>query len=1208
MLLALVPIVASAAIAFSGEQPAQPSPTWTSVAHTAGSVSSRFNAVGRPPADSSPRVFDIERPSGIVPRPDFRPLAAGAPQTITVEVFPTTLMANSGATATITATVYDITGAVVEGAILTGSITPGRGTVGSFAPTDLSGTATSTWTAIDGSTVGDGTIQVLTDTISGTASVVVAAGPPFTVTLTAYPTELSVGATSTLTATVVDQNGIPVNDGTAVDFATDRGTVQPSGTTTNGIATSSLNSTSAGTAHITATSGGRSGSAIVVFNAGPPATLALSPATALITAGTRIAYTAIATDTYGNRIGDVTAGTSFSISPTFGGAFVVNAITPTLKGTYTVTGMNGAAVATASLVVTPSTFSRLSIETAPNGTGTPINAYAMTVYDTLTAYAVARDDYGNAINSPAASWGGTGVVGGRLNPTANSISTTFTAAVSGTGTITATSDGKNDATGLITVQAPVLRISKTDSPDPVTPGTQLRYTLRYTNTSPFAAQGVIITETYPLNTTYSHAYPPPISASNNVWSIPSLAANTSEIIDVYVNVAPQMPVGSVLTNTVRIGASRAATAIYTATTQVNASPIINVDVADTIDPVRPGQEFVYNILYSNTGNAPATGLRITETYPSQVTFLSARPSPIGGTNNVWVTNTLGVGGTSLIAVTVRVNSPVADETLMNNRVAIDSNETAPSTVTESTRVGAPMLHLTKSANPAAPAANSLLTYTLRYTNSGTSNVSYASNVVVTDALPLNTVFQSCTSGCSRNDNIVTWNRGQVPEQSSSALTLVVRVNNSLPNGTILANTARIASTELAEAFATLNNTVSSAPNVRLTKSDGVASAGAGDVLTYRLAYTNTGTAPAQNVVITDRIPANVSFVDCTACTSLGGGVYSFARGTVNAAQDGVVTLRVRVNSPLPAGVRAITNTATIRTSTSGDNPADNSAQDVDGISTVPVVTFTAAYDAKTPYPGKTITYTLRYTNTSLMNTTGVVISTTRLPSVSVIPTGWTFSGGYDTYTVGNLAAGQDGTVRYVVVLTSTFTPATSAFANTFLIHDSGPGGLPMASQNVTTMVGVPDLRITSVSVPAAVSPGQKFTATLVISNAGPGKACNPSNCGGFYVDTFVDPAAPPPSYPYVADGYPFAVVPSVAAGSTVTVLIANLSFTTAQQPKLYFKIDNFDCSPPNGADPCLPSRSLGGLVPEYNESNNVAGPIKVPRFVVFMPLVQNRRP
>jgi uncharacterized repeat protein (TIGR01451 family) len=1359
VLLAAVAIAASAAMAFSTELPART---------TAASVSG-------PLADLPVRSFDVQRPARISPRSDLRPLAAGDPQTITVEVVPNVLVANSGMTALITATVYDITNDVVEGVILTGAISPTRGAIGSF-PATISGTATSTWTATSGSAVGVGTIVVFSDTVSGSAPITLTADEPFTVTLTRNPITLTVGSTSVLTATVVDRYNNPVADGTtvvftsslgtpgspvtttngiaisslsynmagtahvtatssgrsgytsiffapglpfsvtltanpisltvgntsvltatvrdlygnlvgdntSVTFASSLGSPPPSGTTINGIVTSSLNSTVAGTAYITATatggaaastsvvfapdspssvnlqanptsltvgnastltatvrdqygnlvadntsvtfasspgtplsprttidgiansslnstvagtayitatSGSGSRSTTVVFNPGAPTTLSLSPFTSVITAGLRITYTAIATDTYGNRIGDVTAGTSFNISPGSGGTFVGNVITPTIKGTYTVTGTNGVS-ATASLVVTPTTFSRLSIEFTPNDPSDPINAYPMTVYDTLTAYAVGYDVYSNALGSQIANWGSTGVVAGRVSPTIG-ISTTFTPAVSGTGFITATLGGFTYTTGLITIQAPVLRISTLGNPDPVTPGTPLTYTIKYTNTSTFvAAQGVIITETYPPSTTTTYS---------NVWSIPSLAAGASGTITVGVNVAKPMPVGSMLTNTVQIGALRTATVSGTAMTRVNAEPSLGLNVSGP-STVRPGDQFDYSITYFNVGTAPASGLRITETYPSQVTFVSADPLPLGGTNNVWVTDTLDVGAARSIVVTVRVNSPVASGT-MTNTVVLDSNESLPLTATKQTQVAAPTLQLTKSANPVGPVANSLLTYTLLYTNSGSS---YASNVVITDALPSNTTFQSCTFGCSLNGNIVAWNLGTLLQQTSNALTLVVQVNNNLPNGTILTNTARITSTELATVFATLVNTVSSAPNVSLLKSDGVASAAAGEVLTYQLAYTNTGTAPAQNVVITDRIPANVSFVGCTACVAMGSGVYSFTRSTVNAASGGVVTLSIRVNSPLPAGVRAITNTAFIRTATSGDNPADNSAQDVDGISTVPTLALTPLYDGSTPYPGKTITYTLRYTNTSLMDTTGVVISTTRSPYVSAIPTGWSFINGDDIYTVNNLAAGQSGVITYIVVLTSTFTPDMNAFANTFLIRDNGPGGLPPASQSAPTTVGVPDLIIESVQVPAATPPNRPFTATLTIRNIGLGRACNPNLpvCGQTWADAFVAPITLPLSYPFNGYGDSYARVPQIDPGQIATVYITNIVLLVAQQPIVYFKVDNYACP----GTTCLPPGSQGGLVPESNEYNNVTGPVLVPRYAVYLPLIRKSRP
>ncbi|MGH7462581.1 MAG: DUF7507 domain-containing protein, partial [Longimicrobiales bacterium] len=404
--------------------------------------------------------------------------------------------------------------------------------------------------------------------------------------------------------------------------------------------------------------------------------------------------------------------------------------------------------------------------------------------------------------------------------------------------------------------------------------------------------------------------------------------------------------------------------------------------------------------------------------PSQVTFVSANPPPEPniGNNNVWLTDFLPGQGlqTNVINVTVRVNSPIDDGTVLNNLVTIDTDQTAPFSTNEFTLVQAPVLSLTKSASPVSPASNSVLTYTLRYTNSGST---HASGGVVTDAVPLNTTYLDCAPAvCGPFGGTVRWDLGSVASQTSGLLTLVVNVDDNLPNGTILTNTARISSTENVSAFVRLTSTVSSGPALSLSKSDGVSSAAAGQVLTYSLAYANTGNAPAQNVVITDRIPSHVTFQSCGGC-AIGNGVYTFTLPLVNASSSGVVTLRVRVNSTLPAGLRAITNTARIQTTTPGEDPADNFAQDVDTISTVPVLAISAAFDAATPYPTKIVTYTLRFTNTSKMDTTGVVISATQSPYATHVPTGWTPAGG-NVYLrwIGDLPAGASGQVPFVISL------------------------------------------------------------------------------------------------------------------------------------------------------------------------------------------------
>ena len=1030
--------------------------------------------------------------------------------------------------------------------------------------------------------------------ISKTALVNIIAAPLNRIAVSPSAVTMTVGTTRTFTANGFDRynNSVPITP----TWTTNGGTISQSGvfTAQNMVTVGKL---------VTATQGVISGTALVNLAPGNPYTLTLQPPTAVISAGTKITYTASALDVYGNSIGNITAGTTFSIASGAGGSFAGNAVTPTVRNTWIVTGTIGTVSSTATLTVTAAAFNRLAIEAAPAGSGLAVNNVTLTVYDTLPVYAAAYDVYSNLIGPRTVTWGGTGVVTGNLSPTIG-LSTTFTPVISGTGTITAISSGITDTTGLITVQAPVLRISKSANPSPATPGTQIEYTIVFTNAGNAAAQNVVITETYPLSTSYLFASIPP-SSGDNLWSIGSVGAGVSGTLVVYVSVPSQMPVGSVLTNSVQLGAAKVNSATFTIATTVNAVPDLTATVVDNPDPVRPGDFLNYFIIYRNSGSAPVTNVRLTETYPSGVSFVSANPPP-NVDNNVWLTSTLAGENQQIntIAVTVRVNRPLSDSTILNNRVTIAADQAPPYLAAEQTLVTAPEVQLTKVADPLTPTANGPLTYTLHYTNSGSS---YAANTIITDALPINTSFGQCQPiGCTVNNGIVTWNLGQVAAQSADVVTLTVHVANNLSAGTRITNTARLTSADLISAITIVTSTIASAPDLVVTNTNGVTALAAGEVTTYVLGYANLGTAPTQNVVITDRIPDNTAFVDCTACTPSGGGVYSFTLGTVNAAQSSAVTVSVRVASILPAGLRFITNTAHIATTTDGDASANNTADDVDAIVTQPALDLSVDYDASTPYPGKVITYTLRYTNSSAMDTTNVVISTTRLPYVNVVPTGWSFSGGDDLYSVGNLAAGQAGTINYVVVLTATFTPDMNAFANNFLIHDGGPGGLPAASQNVTTTVGVPDLIIESVKVPGTIARNQQFTATLTIRNIGLGRACNPNlpGCGQTWVDAFVDPVTPPSSYPFSGYGDPFARTPQIDPGLTATVYITNIQFGANQDFFLYFKVDNFDCH----GSTCLPPGSLGGLVPESNEYNNLTGPIHLSSFTVYLPLVTKSKP
>ncbi|HLF29139.1 MAG TPA: hypothetical protein VJG32_22655 [Anaerolineae bacterium] len=1121
----------------------------------------------------------------------------------TLTLTPATAVISAGQRITYTAVATDTFGNFI------GNVTSGT----SFA---ISPGASFSGSVVTPTVAGSWTVTGANGSARDTAALSVSPNVPYTLTLAPATAVISAGVRITYTATATDTFGNFIGNVTSgTSFAISPG----AGASFSG---SVVTPTVAGSWTVTGTHSdtGVLDTAVVSVTPNVPYTLTLAPATAVISAGVRITYTAVATDTFGNPIGDVTASTVFSIPVASGGTFVGNAVTPTVAGTWAVTGTEGSAIDISLLTVTPAGYYRLSIENGPPGTGQPVNALTMTVYNTLTLYAVSYDVYSNTIGGEVANWVASGVLSGTLSQSSG-ISTTINPApiISGAGFVTATFGITRDVAGPITILAPVLRISKFDSPDPVTPGEMLQYTIVYTNVGNATALNTLITETYPLSTSFLLAFPGP-TFSTNVWSISDIPPGVTGSISVYVRLASQYPVSSVLTNTVRFGGPQVATAMFTETTQVAASPDVTVSKSDSTDLVRVGDPLVYTIQFNNSGTGSVTGIRITETYPSEVVFQSAIPTPTIG-NNVWLTSSQS----GLIQVTVRVRSPLPDETILDNQVTIDTNQTTPFTTQETTRVAAPMLTLTKSASAGAPLANSVLTYTLRYTNSGSTPDSYASNVVVTDAVPLNTTYLSCAPvGCSQLGGIVEWDLGTVPALTSGVLTMTVGVNNNLDNGTLLTNTARIRATENISAFVRITSTVVSTPVLSLSKSDGVTSAAAGQALTYTLRYTNSGNARAQSVVITDRIPSNVSFLTCTGgCVSVGGGVYSFTLNTITATTSGAVTVTVRLNPTLPAGLRAITNTARIQTGTLGDNPADNFTQDVDTISTVPALAMSVSFSSTTPYPTKVITYVVRYTNTSAMDTTGVVISVTKSPYVSYMAgssSSWTppDTGYIYTYNIGNLPAGAASVLMFTVRLPYPFTSEMLSFVNTFLIHDNGPSGLPIAASLYTATIGIPDLVIDSVTVsPSTVSVGQLFTATVVIRNEGTGRACNPKTeltvpptpCGSFGLDWFIGLSAPPLSFPFERYGNGFVYVNPINPGSTRIIQITGLSFTSTQTSTLAFKVDNWNCN--DGSHPCLPDdMAQHGLIPENDEFNNVFGPMPVPTPPinrVFIPVVMKNK-
>jgi uncharacterized repeat protein (TIGR01451 family) len=341
--------------------------------------------------------------------------------------------------------------------------------------------------------------------------------------------------------------------------------------------------------------------------------------------------------------------------------------------------------------------------------------------------------------------------------------------------------------------APVLSVSKTDSPDPVASGANITYTLTYANTGNANATGVALADTVPANTTFVSATGGgTLSAGVVTWNLGTLAPGPSAPVQMVVKVASPLPSGTLISNGAYSIDSNETSPVTGAlvTTTVSSAPVLSVSKTDSPDPVAAGANITYTLTYANTGNANATGVALADTVPANTTFVSATGGGALSAGVVtWNLGTLAPGPSASVQMVVKVASPLPSGTLISNGAySIDSNETSPVTgaLVTTTVSSAPVLSVSKTDSPDPVASGANITYTLTYANTGSAN---ATGVVIMDTIPANTTFVSATGGGALSAGVVTWSLGTLAPGPSASVQMVVKVAHPLATGTLITNSS-----------------------------------------------------------------------------------------------------------------------------------------------------------------------------------------------------------------------------------------------------------------------------------------------------------------------------------------------------------------------------------------------------------------------------------
>lgn len=487
-----------------------------------------------------------------------------------------------------------------------------------------------------------------------------------------------------------------------------------------------------------------------------------------------------------------------------------------------------------------------------------------------------------------------------------------TATISGTGTGLISSE----EVSLLVSNKAALDVTLTTDTGPVEPGGVIQYTTTVLNTSSVIAENVAVTTNIPSNTRYLNNLGGGVydNTGQVIWDIGNLGPGQMTSVGLLARVDTPLANGTEISATSNVTALNAVAAGASLLLFVSTEPVLTLTKSASATQVSPGDQLTYTLEYGNVGNDTAEQVIVRDYLPSRTTFVSASEGGIFSQGLItWNVGSVRRGGSGILNLTVQVDSPLSNGTMLKNVAEAESLRSFPiSSPTITTLVSSlPDLQLSKVASRTVAAPDDEITYTLTYQNTGTT---LGRDVTITDILPPQTEFIRADKGGKEvTAGVVQWLFSQVQPAQSGTVSVTVRVASAIKNGTVLHNTASISSNGTSPSVAPIVDTVvNSAPDLSLTKSGTPDTVLAGDIISYTLSYQNTGSDSATAMVIRELVPENTIFVSAS-----NGGVFdgltntvSWSLGVVPALSGSSVTMAVSVDPQTAAGT-TIANIAEI---------------------------------------------------------------------------------------------------------------------------------------------------------------------------------------------------------------------------------------------------------------------------------------------------------
>jgi len=529
--------------------------------------------------------------------------------------------------------------------------------------------------------------------------------------------------------------------------------------------------------------------------------------------------------------------------------------------------------------------------------------------------------------------------------------------------------------------------------------------------------------------------------------------------------------------------------------------------------VIPGDTVAFTISLTNTSplnSTPVENVMVTDLLPPLLQLLSSSPAATvtvgagGATILTWTLASLAPGATYTVTYRVQIGQ-VSDRTYVHNTATFSAYSHGGSDHYTGTQmvtltIDVSELVITKTSSVASASPGDTVPFTITVVNNNAQLFAY--NVVVEEHIPAEMTFISASGPYSYDQasGKVTWTISQLNPSQSVSFDVSLRIRTTVVRGTTITDEASVQWKDrnlnnYGPIYAYCTITVKGPADLLIKKtanpSNGVRP---GSLVTFSLEVTNIGEAIAKNIIVTDALPAGLTYQAGSSYLLLPDGTNTSITPTVFA--NGSISWTVSTDL-FPSTKFVITFVARVSETAKGPMYNIGMANSTDDKILVPIIipsfVATKVSDVNQAERGARIVYTVHISNVGNDTATTITIQDHLSPSLQYIVGSSTLGGqpiadprqegGTLTWNLSvTLPPGQGLTMTFSALVVP---QATGPIPNSIIIvYDHNSTDTP--SDPVSILV--PALTASKVADKDTAAVGDNVTFTITFTNVGNGTA------------------------------------------------------------------------------------------------------------------------